>query len=151
LELPRIVSQDEWLTARKALLVQEKEHMRAGDRLSAERRALPWVKVEKVYVFDAPDGKVSLADLEAVSTTTSGRSPTTPATTARNCPASAGSTKIMTGRSSVPTSTFARGLDALLGGNHYLDLTPKGRCEADFPNWPRRNDEYEGGRRSAAA
>jgi predicted dithiol-disulfide oxidoreductase (DUF899 family) len=48
-------------------------------------------------------------------------------------------------------STYARGLDALLGGNHYLDLTPKGRCEADFPNLPRRNDEYEGGRRSAAA
>jgi predicted dithiol-disulfide oxidoreductase (DUF899 family) len=48
-------------------------------------------------------------------------------------------------------STYARGLDALLGGNHYLDLTPKGRCEADYPNWPRRHDEYEGSGRSAAA
>jgi len=33
-------------------------------------------------------------------------------------------------------------LDALLGGNHYLDLTPKGRNEAGHPNWPRRHDEY---------
>ena len=40
-------------------------------------------------------------------------------------------------------STYARGLDAILGGDHYLDLTPKGRCEADYPNWPRRHDEYE--------
>jgi predicted dithiol-disulfide oxidoreductase (DUF899 family) len=63
MELPQIVSQDEWLTARKALLVKEKEHMRAGDRLSAERRALPRIKVEKVYFFDGPEGKVSLADL----------------------------------------------------------------------------------------
>jgi Bacterial protein of unknown function (DUF899) len=39
MEIPRIVSQDEWLTARKTLLVKEKEHMRAGDRLSTERRA----------------------------------------------------------------------------------------------------------------
>jgi predicted dithiol-disulfide oxidoreductase (DUF899 family) len=40
-------------------------------------------------------------------------------------------------------STYARGLDAILGGDHYLDLTPKGRREADYPNWPRRHDEYE--------
>ncbi len=39
-------------------------------------------------------------------------------------------------------STYARGLDAILGGNHYLDLTPKGRRDADYPNWPRRHDEY---------
>jgi predicted dithiol-disulfide oxidoreductase (DUF899 family) len=60
---PRIVSHDEWLEARRALLIKEKEHMRAGDRLSVERRALPWVKIEKRYVFDTPAGKKSLADL----------------------------------------------------------------------------------------
>ena len=60
---PKIVAREEWLEARKALLIKEKEHMRSSDRLSAERRALPWVKVEKVYRFDAPEGKVSLAEL----------------------------------------------------------------------------------------
>ena len=58
-----IVSQDEWLKARKQLLAKEKEFSRARDQLSAARRALPWVKVEKDYVFDGPDGKESLSDL----------------------------------------------------------------------------------------
>jgi predicted dithiol-disulfide oxidoreductase (DUF899 family) len=59
----KIVSREEWLTARKALLVREKQHTHERDRLSAARRALPWVKVETNYVFDAPEGKRSLADL----------------------------------------------------------------------------------------
>jgi predicted dithiol-disulfide oxidoreductase (DUF899 family) len=58
-----IVSQDEWLAARKALLAKEKEFSKARDQLSAARRALPWVKVEKNYVFDGPVGKETLADL----------------------------------------------------------------------------------------
>jgi predicted dithiol-disulfide oxidoreductase (DUF899 family) len=58
-----IVSRDEWLTARKAHLAKEKELTRLRDQLSAERRELPWVKVEKPYVFDGPEGKVTLADL----------------------------------------------------------------------------------------
>jgi predicted dithiol-disulfide oxidoreductase (DUF899 family) len=58
-----IVSQDEWLAARKALLAKEKEFSNARDQLSAARRALPWVKVEKNYVFDGPAGKETLADL----------------------------------------------------------------------------------------
>jgi predicted dithiol-disulfide oxidoreductase (DUF899 family) len=40
-------------------------------------------------------------------------------------------------------STYARGLDMLLGANHYLDLTPEGRNDAAYPNWPRRRDEYD--------
>ena len=60
---PRIVSQAEWLELRKALLAKEKEYTRLGDRLSAEKRALPWVKVEKEYVFDGPNGKETLASL----------------------------------------------------------------------------------------
>jgi len=59
----QIVSHDEWLAARKRLLVKEKQLTRLRDRLAAERRALPWVKVEKPYVFDGPDGKETLADL----------------------------------------------------------------------------------------
>ena len=58
-----IVSQEEWLVARKAHLAKEKELTRLRDRLSAERRQLPWVKVEKAYVFDGPGGKETLADL----------------------------------------------------------------------------------------
>jgi len=58
-----VVSQDQWLAARKALLAKEKEFTRARDALSAERRALPWVKVDKNYVFDGPAGKQTLADL----------------------------------------------------------------------------------------
>ncbi len=58
-----IVTRDEWLVARKALLAKEKEATRARDALSAERRKLPWVKVEKNYVFDGPHGQETLADL----------------------------------------------------------------------------------------
>lgn len=61
--LPEIVSAQEWLAARKVLLAQEKEVTRARDLLNAERRRLPMVRVEKEYVFDGPDGLVSLADL----------------------------------------------------------------------------------------
>jgi predicted dithiol-disulfide oxidoreductase (DUF899 family) len=221
-EPPRIASQDEWLTARKALLIKEKEHMRAGDRLSAERRALPWVKVEKDYVFDAPEGKVSLADLfdgrsqlivhhlmfhpdwEAgcvgcsfqadhidgpgqhlehhdVKIVAVSRAPLAKLAAYKrrmgwrfDWVSSYGSDfnydfhvsftkdQIAAGRvdynfgtitvdaryhsEELPGvsvfykdqdgqvfhtySTYARGLDAILGGDHYLDLTPKGRCEA---------------------
>ena len=65
MEPHEVVSRDEWLVARKALLAQEKQFTRLRDQLSAERRALPWVKVEKQYVFDGLDGKQTLADLFA--------------------------------------------------------------------------------------
>lgn len=63
IEHPRIVSREEWLASRKELLPKEKEFTHLRDQLSAERRKLPWVRVEKNYVFDGPDGKVTLADL----------------------------------------------------------------------------------------
>src|SRR5689334_8158395 len=59
----QIASRDEWLAAREELLRKEKEFTRLRDQLSAERRALPWVKVEKNYLFDGPNGKETLADL----------------------------------------------------------------------------------------
>jgi predicted dithiol-disulfide oxidoreductase (DUF899 family) len=59
----QVVSQEEWLAARKQLLRREKEFTRFRDQLSAERRELPWVKLDKQYVFDGADGKESLADL----------------------------------------------------------------------------------------
>ena len=61
----QIVSQKEWIAARKELLKKEKELTRLQDQLSLERRKLPWVKVEKNYVFDAPGGTATLADLFA--------------------------------------------------------------------------------------
>ena len=231
----RIVSHEEWLAARKALLIKEKEHMRAGDRLSAERRALPWVKVEKEYIFDTSEGKKTLADLfdgrsqlivhhlmyhpdwEAacpgcsfqadhidgpgqhlahhdVKIVAISRAPLAKLAAYRrrmgwrfdwvssygsdfnyDFHISFGKDQVAQGRvdynfgtitddaryhsEELPGvsvfykdedgqvfhtySTYARGLDAILGGNHYLDLTPKGRSDADYPNWPRRHDEYE--------
>ncbi len=60
-----IVSHDEWMKARIDLLAKEKEFTRQRDELSRERRALPWEKVEKHYVFDGPDGEKTLVDLFA--------------------------------------------------------------------------------------
>jgi predicted dithiol-disulfide oxidoreductase (DUF899 family) len=60
-----IVSQEEWLIARKALLAKEKEELRIRDAVNEARLALPWTRVEKPYVFDTPDGQRSLADLFA--------------------------------------------------------------------------------------
>jgi predicted dithiol-disulfide oxidoreductase (DUF899 family) len=61
----QVVSREEWLTARKALLAREKEATRLRDAINAERLALPWVKVEKAYRFATPSGDKSLADLFA--------------------------------------------------------------------------------------
>ena len=63
MSLPKVVSQDEWLAARKALLVKEKAMTRARDALNVERRELPMVAVDKNYSFEGPDGTVGLADL----------------------------------------------------------------------------------------
>ena len=60
---PQIVSRDEWLVARAELLTKEKEATHARDRLNAERRRLPMVKMDKDYRFEGPDGTVSLPDL----------------------------------------------------------------------------------------
>jgi len=61
----RIVSQDEWFAAHAQHLVKEKEFTRLRDKLSAARRELPWIKVEKNYVFDTTHGTQTLADLFA--------------------------------------------------------------------------------------
>ena len=60
-----VVTHDEWVSARKALLEREKAFTRERDELSRLRRELPWEKVEKTYVFDGPDGEETLADLFA--------------------------------------------------------------------------------------
>ena len=58
-----IVSREEWLGARKALLARERAITHELDALRAERRQLPWVKIEKPYVFEAPEGECTLGDL----------------------------------------------------------------------------------------
>jgi predicted dithiol-disulfide oxidoreductase (DUF899 family) len=58
-----VVSRKDWLAARKELLTKEKKFTRLRDQLSQERRQLPWVKVDKDYVFDGPQGKETLSEL----------------------------------------------------------------------------------------
>ena len=63
MNLPRVVTPAEWDAAREALLVKEKQAMRAADALAAERRRLPMVRIEKDYVLEGPDGPAHLPDL----------------------------------------------------------------------------------------
>lgn len=63
MKIPPIVSPQEWEAARQKLLVKEKALTRARDALAAERRWMPWVAVQKQYVFEGPKGKASLLDL----------------------------------------------------------------------------------------
>jgi predicted dithiol-disulfide oxidoreductase (DUF899 family) len=65
IKAPRIVPRQEWLAARRELLAREKQLTREYDAVCALRRELPWVKVEKNYVFDGPNGQETLADLFA--------------------------------------------------------------------------------------
>jgi predicted dithiol-disulfide oxidoreductase (DUF899 family) len=231
----KVASQEEWITARKALLEKEKAHMRDGDALAAERRALPWVKVEKAYVFDTQEGPKTLAELfdgrsqlivhhlmyapdwsaacpgcsfqaehidgpaphlerhdvrivavsrasldklmaykarmgwrfEWVSSNGEdfnhdfgvsftedevargridynfGTIVTDPRYLDRDLPGVSVFRKDEDGEVFHTYSTYARGLDALLGANHYLDITPEGRNTDAYPNWPRRRDEYD--------
>ncbi|EJZ17559.1 DUF899 family protein, partial [Rhizobium sp. Pop5] len=62
---PPVVSQEAWETARKQLLVKEKAETRARDALAAERRRMPWMAVDKNYVFEGSQGRMSLLDLFA--------------------------------------------------------------------------------------
>ncbi len=59
----KVVSQKEWVAARKKLLLKEKKFSKLRDELNLQRRKLPWVKVEKEFVFEGPAGKVSFGDL----------------------------------------------------------------------------------------
>jgi predicted dithiol-disulfide oxidoreductase (DUF899 family) len=231
----KVVTQEEWLAARTALLAKEKAYMREGDALAAERRALPWVRVDKAYVFETEDGPKSLTELfdgkrqlivhhlmyapdweaacpgctfqaehidgpaphlerhdtriVAVSRApldkltaykarmgwrftwvssgdgdfnrdfrvtfsadevASGRIDynfgtitVDPRYIDRDLPGVSVFHRDEAGEVFHTYSTYARGLDALLGANHYLDLTPEGRNDAAHPNWPRRRDEYD--------
>ena len=229
----KIVSQSEWTAQRKALLAKEKEFTRARDQLSAERRTLPWVKVEKPYVFDTPDGKKTLAELfdgksqlivyhfmlgpgweegcpscsyladhfdgaivhlaqRDVAFVVVSRAPLAEIEAFKQrmgwrfkwvssfgsdfnfdyhvsfpekqvgsegdynyerqeigsdeMPGASVFYKDATGAVFHTYSAYARGLDILVGAYNWLDLTPKGRDEAELPwsmAWVRRHDEYD--------
>ena len=232
---PKVVFQEEWIAARRTLLAREKAHMREGDALAAERRALPWVKVEKAYVFETTDGPKSLTELfdgrrqlivhhlmyapdwnaacpgcsfqaehidgpaphldrHDVRILAVSRAPldklqaykarmgwrldwlstrgedfnrdfrvtfteaevaegridynfgtivTDPRYLERELPGVSVFYQDEAGQVFHTYSTYARGLDALLGANHYLDITPEGRNDGAYPNWPSRRDEYD--------
>ncbi|RJG46924.1 DUF899 domain-containing protein [Mesorhizobium sp. DCY119] len=230
MQVHKTVSREEWLAARKAHLAREKELTRLHDEVAAERRALPWVKVEKDYRFDTPSGQVSLADLfegrnqlvvyhfmltqgsdhicegcafvsdhvdaarthfehNDLSFVAVSRVPLSRIEAVRKrmgwkfrWASSAGSsfnfdygvsfTKEQVASGNVgynfgttslahddlhglsvfyrngdevfhTYSTYARGVDVLLGAHNYLDLTPKGRNEKGTMDWVRLHDEYE--------
>jgi predicted dithiol-disulfide oxidoreductase (DUF899 family) len=65
MEMPPIVSPEEWMASREELLVKEKELTKARDALAAERRRMPWMAVDKDYRFEGPNGPATLADLFA--------------------------------------------------------------------------------------
>ncbi len=230
----RTVSHDQWLEARKALLEKEKAHMRAGDALAAQRRELPWLKIEKHYVFDTERGRKTLGELfdgreqlvvhhlmykpdwnaacpgcsfqaehidgparhlahHNVTLVAVSRAPlekilayrkrmgwqfewvsshgtefnydfrvsftqdqidrdridynfgtitTDKRYVSEELPGLSVFAKDPSGAVLLTYSTYARGLDALLGAHHYLDLTPEGRNEGAYPKWPQRHDEY---------
>jgi len=233
-----IVSQAEWLTARKALLAREKEFSKARDQLSAARRALPWVKVDKTYVFDGPNGKQTLPELfdgksqllvyhfmlgpgwvqgcpscsfladhfdgavahlaqRDVTLVVVSRAPLAEIDAykkrmgwrfkwvssygsdfnrdyhvsfskdemageveynyamgkfpSEEAPGISAFIKDEAGGVFHTYSSYARGLDILLGTYHFLDMAPKGRDEDALPwtmAWVRRHDEYEGAAKS---
>jgi predicted dithiol-disulfide oxidoreductase (DUF899 family) len=232
----KVVSQEEWVAARRAFLAKEKAYMRAGDALAEERRALPWVKIEKAYAFDTEQGRKTLAELfgdhsqlivhhfmfapewdaacpgcsfqaehvdgpaphlerHNVSIVAVSRAPlakildyrkrmgwrfpwvssfgsefnydfhvtfrkeqvaqgkidynfgtitTDPRYIDEELPGVSVFAKNDAGDVFLTYSTYARGLDALLGTNHYLDVAPEGRNKGAYPNWPKRHDEYPG-------
>ena len=231
---PKVVSREEWLVARKAHLKNEKALTRMRELVAAERRTLPWVKVDKTYVFEGPHGKQTLAELFAgrsqlaiyhfmwrwdldagcpscsfladhfdganlhlahhdVSLVVVSRAPlaklepymkrmgwrfdwVSSHASDFNFDYHVSFTKDDLAKGSIDYnyqtiedekyvfdelpglsvfykdengdvfhtySSYARGLDILLGAHNFLDLTPKGRNEKGIMDWVRRHDEYE--------
>jgi predicted dithiol-disulfide oxidoreductase (DUF899 family) len=234
MEAHKVVSREEWLAARKAHLKNEKALTRLRDLVAAERRTLPWTKVEKDYVFEGPDGKKTLADLfdgrsqlivyhfmwrwdidsgcpscsfladhfdganlhlahHDVGLVVITRGPVAkfgpyvkrmgwkfpwvssygndfnfdyrvsftkddlatgkiaynfdiigdPKYQWDELPGLSVFYKDENGDVFHTYSTYARGLDILVGAHNFLDLTPKGRNEVEIMDWVRRHDEYE--------
>jgi predicted dithiol-disulfide oxidoreductase (DUF899 family) len=123
----KAATREEWLAARNELLAREKELTRRGDQLAAERRALPWLPIEKEYRFGTDAGLR-----------------TGPAAYLSEAPVM--NTYALDGETVYLTySTTARGLEFMMGYYGFLDRAPLGRDEGDPPQplWMRRHDEYD--------
>jgi predicted dithiol-disulfide oxidoreductase (DUF899 family) len=150
----KIVSREEWIEARKALMAHEKELTRQRDRLGEERRALPWVNVDKPYVFDGASGKVTFADLfkgrpQLVVQHLMFRPDWDYGTTpfyGEELPGISVFYRDEAGDIFHTYSCYARGTDMMNAAYHYLDLTPLGRHEEGLPfpmDWVRLHDQYQ--------
>src|ERR671919_367793 len=167
----KIETREDWLAAREQLLVREKEHMRQGDELALRRQELPWVPIEKEYVFEADEGRKSLAELF------DGRSQLlvyhfmfgfgfrvdeqNPGCTGCSfvadhfdgvIPHLNGHDVTLVAESIAALkdgvvhhtySTYDRGVAQLMGTYRMLDLAPLGRNEEAPSAWWRRHDEYD--------
>ena len=152
-------SREDWLSARLALLDAEKALTRRSDELARRRQELPWVRVEKDYVFDTDDGPASLRDLfgghpqlivyhfmyapsfRPVDAPTDGLDPTSDAYV--DAAESPGMSAFVQEDGEVyhTYSAYSRGVDALWGMYQWLDRAPKGRNDGEGM-WFRRHDEY---------
>src|ERR671918_175064 len=156
----KIETREDWLAAREQLLVREKEHMRQGDELALRRQELPWLPIEREYVFETDNGKKTLAELF------DGRSQLlvyhfmfgfgfrvdeqNPGCTGcsfvdEHLPQREGMSAfaVKDGVVHHTYSTYDRGVEQLMGTYRMLDLAPLGRNEEAPSAWWRRHDEYE--------
>ena len=135
----KIGTREDWLAAREELLVREKEHTRLGDELACQRRALPWVRVEKEHRFDRDDGS-GLPPIVEHSASASGTD------VAGYLTESPGFSTFVRDNGAVyhTYSTTWRGLEFVMGYYAMLDHAPKGRDEGEeWQLWIRRHDAYE--------
>jgi predicted dithiol-disulfide oxidoreductase (DUF899 family) len=155
MSLPPVVSRDEWLVARKELLVAEKAATRARDALNAQRRRLPMVAIEKDYVFEGPHSEASLFDLfegrrqlivdhfmfdpswdEGCPSCSPGRPVRQPRPPARarhhhggRLARPAGQDRAVQGEQGLDVPTYGRRTEQVGGTHYYLDMTALGRQE----------------------
>lgn len=168
MEQHNVVSPDEWLDARLELLKKEKEMTRLRDAIAAQRRALPWLRIDKEYVFDAPEGPVSLSDLfdgrsqlivKHYMMAPGQKTPCVDGTIYYNYEHRQIPMEDLSGRSVFyrnengeilhTYSAFGRGSEELLTTYVFLDLTPRGRDENgpyhSLSDWVRPHDMYGNG------
>jgi predicted dithiol-disulfide oxidoreductase (DUF899 family) len=150
----KVVSRKVWLTARKSLLVKEKKFTRLRDQLNQQRRSLPWVKVDKEYVFDGPNGQETLADLFGDQHQLIVYHFMMGPGWEEGCPHCSFWADHFDGVSAFykdprgdiyhTYSAYARGIDLMNTTYNFLDLTAKGRDEnPDRPqDWVRHHDQY---------
>ena len=164
----KVVSRAEWQAARDELLQREKEHTRMADELARQRRALPWVEIEKEYRFDTAEGVRTLAELfegrsqlliytpeqvreflqpgEAMLPPIVGQNAAATGTDVAGYLSESPTVSVFTRRDGAVYLTYAttwRGVEFLMGYYPILDRVPKGRDEGEaFQTWIRRHDEY---------